>query len=130
MRKGTRYGNREPRGGEPVTRDQMAAALERIGSAAAPAGAGPLSRALAENGLEPGVAEAIQARIEVSCGYPADDLDAAALDEGAASFGDFDTWTVDGGNDRIARELAAGLGDAVRLSAAVSSVAWLIARSG
>jgi monoamine oxidase len=124
VRKGTRYGNREPRGGQPVTRDQVAAALERIGSAPPAAGAGPLSRALAGYGLEPGVAEAIQARIEVSCGYPADDLDAAALEEGAASFGDFDTWTVDGGNDRIARELAAGLGGAVRCSAAVSSLEW------
>ncbi|MGA8333567.1 MAG: FAD-dependent oxidoreductase, partial [Solirubrobacteraceae bacterium] len=40
VRKGTRYGNREPRGGEPVTRDQIAAALERIGSAPPAAGAG------------------------------------------------------------------------------------------
>jgi monoamine oxidase len=124
VRKGTRYGNREPRGGEPVTREQVAAALQRIGSEPLASGAGVLPDALAAYGLEPGVAEAIQARIEVSSGYPADDLDAGALSEGAASFGDFDTHTVDGGNDRIARELAAGLGGAVRLSAAVSSVEW------
>ena len=66
----------------------------------------------------------------MSCGYPADDLDAAALEEGAASFGDFDTWTVDGGNDRIARELAAGLGGAVRCSAACRVWSGLSARSG
>lgn len=124
VRKGTLYGNREPRGGEPVTREQVAAALQRIGSEPPAAGAGLLSAALAAYGLEPGVTEAIQARIEVSCGYPADDLDAGALEEGAASFGDFDTWSVDGGNDRIARELSIGLGGAVRLSAAVSSVEW------
>jgi monoamine oxidase len=126
LRKGTLYGNREPRGGEPVTREEVAAGLRRIGSEPPSAGAGLLSDALAGYGLEPGVAEAIQARIEVSCGYPADDLDAGALSEGAASFGDFDTHTVDGGNDRIARELAAGLGDAVHLSAAATHVGWTV----
>ena len=124
VRKGTRYGNRELRGGEPVTRDQVAAALRRIGSEPPPAGGGVLSDALAGYGLEPGVAEAIRARIEVSSGYPADDLDAGVLDEGASAFGDFDSHTVEGGNDRIARELAAGLGDAVHLSAAVTRVGW------
>ncbi len=46
------------------------------------------------------------------------------LTEGAGAFGDFDSHTVDGGNDRIARELASGLGEAVRLSRPVSRVAW------
>jgi monoamine oxidase len=126
VRKGTRYGNREPRGADrPVTRADVAIALRRIGSSSPlAAGDGTLAGALGAYGLEPGVTEAIRARIEVSCGYPADDLDAGALSEGAASFGDFDTHTVDGGNDRIARELAAGLGDAVRLSVPVSEVAW------
>ena len=124
VRKGTRYGNREPRGGEHVTRSQVSAALRRIGSEPPAAGDGTLAGALGTYGLEPGVVEAIRARIEVSCGYPADDLDAGALSEGAASFGDFDTFTVDGGNDRLARELAAGLRGEVRLSAPVSAVAW------
>ena len=123
VRKGTRYGNREPRSGVPVTRSQVAAALPRIGSAPPAGGDGTLGGALAAYGFEPGVADAIRARIEVSCGYPADDLDAGALSEGAASFGDFDTFTVDGGNDRIARELAVSLGDAVHFSAPVSDVA-------
>lgn len=124
VRKGTRYGNREPRGGEHVTRSQVSAALRRIGSEPPAAGDGTLAGALGAYGLEPGVVEAIRARIEVSCGYPADDLDAGALSEGAASFGDFDTFTVEGGNDRLARELAAGLGGEVRMSAPVSAVAW------
>jgi monoamine oxidase len=124
VRKGTRYGNREPRGGLPVTRSQVAAALARIGSEPPGAGDGTLVGALDAYGLEPGVAEAIRARIEVSCAYPADDLDAGALSEGAASFGDFDTFTVEGGNDRIARELAASVGGPVHLSSPVSSVEW------
>ena len=124
VRKGTRYGNREPRGVGAVTRGQVAAALRRIGSDPPAAPDGTLAGALAAYQLEPGVAEAIRARIEVSCAHGADDLDAGALKEGAASFGEFDTFTVEGGNDRIARELAAGLGAAVHLSAAATHVGW------
>ena len=124
VRKGTRYGNREPRGGRHVTRSRVTAALRRIGSEPPAAGDGTLGGALDTYGLEPGVAEAIRARIEVSCAHPAGDLDAGALSEGAASFGDFDTFTVEGGNDRIARELAASVGGRVHLSSPVSSVAW------
>jgi monoamine oxidase len=125
VRKGTRYGNREARGGGQVTRSQVAAALQRIGSEPPAAGDGTVAGVLDGYGLEPSVAAAIQARIEVSCAYDADDLDAGALKEGAASFGDFDTFTVEGGNDRIARELATGVGTAVHLSAAVTHVSWI-----
>ena len=123
VRKGTLYGNREPRGGShPVSGAEVLAAVTRLGSAP---GAGALADVLGRGEVEPDVAEAIRARFEVSCAYPADDLDSSVLTEGGAgAFGDFDTWTVEGGNDRIARELAAGLHGAVRLSAPVSSVAW------
>jgi monoamine oxidase len=121
VRKGTLYGNREPRGARPVSRAQVMEGVKALGSVPHE---GTLGYVLRASRLEPGVAEAIQARFEVSCAYPADDLGASVLSEGAGAFGDFDTWTVEGGNDRIARELAAGLGDAVRLSAPVSRVAW------
>ena len=121
VRKGTLYGNREPRGAAPVSKAEVLAAVERLGSAPHD---GTLANVLRRSALEPGVADAIQARFEVSCAYPGDDLDAAVLSEGAGAFGDFDTWTVEGGNDRIARELAAGLGEAVQCSAPVSRVAW------
>lgn len=121
VRKGTLYGNREPRAARPVSKADVMAGVKRLGSEPRD---GTLTAALRGGELEAGVAEAIQARFEVSCAYPADDLDASVLTEGAGAFGDFDTWTVEGGNDRIARELAAGLGSAVRLSAPVSRVAW------
>ena len=121
VRKGTLYGNREPRGGRAVSGAEVLAAVARLGSER---GNETLADALRTSGLEPGVAEAIRSRFEVSCAYPADDLDASVLTEGAGAFGDFDTWTVAGGNDRIARELARALGDAVHLSSPVSSVAW------
>ncbi|MBV9604320.1 MAG: FAD-dependent oxidoreductase [Solirubrobacterales bacterium] len=125
VRKGTLYGDREPRGGEPVTREQVRAGAARIASEPGRAdGARTLIDALATYELDPGVAEAIRARIEVSCAYPGEDLMGSVLTEGAAAFGTFDSYTVDGGNDRIARELAASLGDRVRLMSPVRRVAW------
>ena len=122
--KGTRYGDREPKGGEPVTRAEVAEAIAQIASRAPPYGVVTLREALESYALAPGVAEAIRARIEVSCAYPADDLAASVLEEGAAAFGEFDTYTVEGGNDRIAREIAADLGDRVHLASPVRRIAW------
>jgi monoamine oxidase len=124
VRKGTRYGDREPKGGEPVTRAEVAAAIARIASQPPDPGARTMAGALASYRLPSGVAEAIRARIEVSCAYPADDLAASVLEEGAAAFGAFDTYTVEGGNDRIAREIAARLGDRVHLASPVRRIAW------
>jgi monoamine oxidase len=121
VRKGTLYGNREPRGGVAVSQDDVLAAVARLGSAPHD---GTVVDALRDANLDPCVADAIQARIEVSCAYAAGDLDASVLTEGAGAFGHFDTWTVDGGNDRIARELAFRLGDALRLSSPVARVGW------
>ncbi len=123
VRKGTLYGNREPRGGEPVSQAQVVEAIDQIRAMSAVQGEtvyGALTRAR----IGSGVADAIAARLEVSCAYGADDLDASVLREGAGAFGDFDTHTVEGGNDRIARTLAAGLDGAVHLSRPVWEVHW------
>jgi monoamine oxidase len=124
VRKGTHYGDREPRGGLSVSPADVAVVARQIAAAPLPAGAVTLADALRRHELDPGVAQAIQARIEVSCGHPAEDLAADALSEGAAVFGEFDSWTVEGGNDRIAKELAAQLGSALHLSSPVVRVAW------
>ncbi|MGN6869697.1 MAG: flavin monoamine oxidase family protein [Solirubrobacteraceae bacterium] len=125
VRKGTQYGNREPRGGSwAVSAADVAAAMARIGAQPARRAGVTAAEALSGYNLEPGIREAIVARLEVSCAYGFDDLDAAVLSEGAGAFGDFDTSTVDGGNDRVARSLAASLEGAVQLSAPVSSVTW------
>jgi monoamine oxidase len=121
VRKGTLYGNREPRGGVAASQADVLAAVARLASQPH---VGTLADALRAASLDPGVAEVIRARLEVSCAYGADDLDASVLTEGAGAFGDFDAWSVAGGNDRIASSLAARVGDAVRLSAPVSSVTW------
>ncbi len=123
VRKGTQYGDREPRGGEPVSRAQVVEAIDQIRAMSTVHGE-TVNGALARARLGSGVADAIAARLEVSCAYSADDLDASVLREGAGAFGDFDTHTVEGGNDRIAWTLAAGLGDAVRLSRPMRAVRW------
>jgi monoamine oxidase len=124
VRKGTLYGDREPRGGEPVTGEQVVEAIRRLAAAPPAEGAVTLCEALDSYGLPPAVDAAIRARIEVSCAYPTDDLAPSVLVEGAAAFGDFDTYTVEGGNDRIAHEIADGLGDCVHLASPVRRIAW------
>ena len=124
VRKGTLYGDREPKGGEPVTRAQVADAIARIASRPPGPGVRTLADALASYRLLSGVAEAIRARIEVSCAYPADDLAASVLADGAAAFGEFDSYTIDGGNDRIAHELARRLADPVHLASPVQRISW------
>ena len=124
VRKGTLYGDREPKGDSSVTRAEVAGAIAEIASRPPLGGARTLADALGTYGLAAGVTEAIQARIEVSCAYPAEDLAASVLEEGAAAFGQFDTYTVQGGNDRIAQELAAGLGKRVHLASPVRRIAW------
>ncbi len=124
VRKGTLYGYREPRGGrEPVTLAAVGEALERLG-ALAPRPGESVAAALARSALQPAVADAIAARLEVSCAHPADDLEAGALHEGAGSFGTFDSHSLAGGNDVLARALAAELGARMTLGSAVEAVRW------
>ena len=120
-RKGTHYGDREPRGGPAVTPAQLGRAVERLGEAALD---GTVLDALASLGLPAGASEAIAARVEVSSAYPASDLDASVLAETGAGFGRFDTYGVEGGNGRLAEALAAPLGPALLLDAPVEAVEW------
>jgi monoamine oxidase len=118
--KGTLYGDREPRGGPPVTRDELVAADAALRNP----GGGSIADALDRLVPAAGARAAVAARLAVSAAYELDDLDAAALAEGAARFGDFPSHGITGGNDRIALALAERLGGAVHTSAAVSRVAW------
>lgn len=123
VRKGTLYGDREPRGGEQVSRTELAAAAQRLASWPAADREGTALAALTRSGLRPAVAEAIRARVEVSCAHPAEDLDGSVLASAAASFGDFDSYTIEGGNDSLPRVLAGELGEsALHLRASVDRV--------
>jgi monoamine oxidase len=71
--------------------------------------------------VRPEVAEAVRARIEVSCAWNADDL-AASVVEHLASFESAPSHRVDGGNQGLALRLADLLGDRVRTSTEVTKV--------
>ena len=123
VRKGTPYGRREPTGAEAVPQAELEEAFDRIAEGIDQS-AGTVAQAIDKLDLPQPLAALIRARIEVSMGHPADDLLAEVLGEGAATFGDFDSYTVAGGNAMIARALAAELGDAVHLSSPVRRVSW------
>lgn len=123
VRKGTPYGRRVPVGEEAVDEAALEAAFARIGEGP-PAGAASVGEALAALDLEPRLAALLRTRVAISNGHPVDDLDVAALAESASTFGDFDNYTLAGGNMRLAEALAAELGDAVHLSSPVRRVRW------
>jgi len=121
--KGTPYGRRVPIGEEAVAQTDLEGAFDRLAAGEA-ADAASAADAIATLDLDPPLAKLIQTRVAISNGYPADDLAASVLDEGASTFGDFDNHTLEGGNMRLAEALAAELGAAVRLSSPVRRVRW------
>jgi monoamine oxidase len=122
--KGTPYGRRVPRGAEAVPATELEAVFDRIAAGEAPPGAETVADAIEGLGLGARMASLIRARIEVSMGHPADDLRAEVLGEGAASFGDFDSYGVRGGNAELARALAGELGGRIHLSSPVRWLRW------
>jgi monoamine oxidase len=121
--KGTRYGDREPRGGAPTSRERIAAALRTISDAdARGALGGSVVDALESLDLDPAARAAIVARVEVSTAHAAAAQPASILREASAGFGAFDTWTVAGGNQRVADVLAAGVSGRVELGTAVHRI--------
>ena len=128
--KGTLYGDREPRGGPPVTRDELIAADAALRNA----GPGSIADALERLVASAGAREALAARLAVSSAYELEDQDAATLAEGTVGFGDFPSHGIAGGNDRIALALADRLGGGVHTASAVTRVVWsgagIVVRAG
>ncbi len=116
--KGTLYGDREPRDGQPVTRDELLAAVAGLRAAQGATLAEAIDRLAATEGAR----AAIAARLAISTAYELDDQPASILADGAAGFGAFPSHGIDGGNDLLARDLAASLD--VRLGRRVERVAW------
>jgi monoamine oxidase len=119
--KGMAYGRREPRGAEPVSEDELRAAADLIERELDPGvSAGALLDRLE---LRAAVREAIRARVEISTAVPAGEVGADEL-AGVAAFSDAPSHGVAGGNQSLARALAARLGDRLRLGTAVAEIAW------
>ncbi len=125
--KGVRYGQREPRGGISVDaerlHDALATVRDRLVDLHGEAAAVSAKEFLDGLQLDSGAREAIQARLEVSSATTADRVPAETL-AGLAAHSDDVSPSVAGGNQRLATSLAAELGSAVHLSAAVQRVAW------
>jgi monoamine oxidase len=123
--KGMRYGRREFRGGDPVDPQELDAAIQEIERALAEGDHDALSAHELLDGLAIGDAAraAIVARVEISAASDVRAVPAAAL-AGVAHIDGEPSPSVSGGNNRIALELAAGLGNAIQLRSPVRSVAW------
>jgi monoamine oxidase len=125
---GMSYGDREPRGGRPVSRATLRAEVERLGRLVAerrPRLAGmSVAALLDELPLDPAAREAIAARVQISAAQPLDRLAATSLEHAGSTFDTHQSFRVAGGNQRLATGLAARLGEAVRLATPVEAVSW------
>lgn len=117
---GMSYYVREPRGVEGVTVADMQAAAGALARMDRHDGVG-VAELLDRLDVRPEVAEAVRARIEVSCAWDAADLSTRVVDH-VASFEPLPSHRVAGGNQRLALAMAAYLGDRVRLSTPVSRI--------
>jgi monoamine oxidase len=116
--KGMLYANREPRGGEPVTSEQVKEAFDRL--AAEQVDGQAVAEVLANE--PPGVAAALATRAQISNAYDYTDLSVGDLFTETGGINDLPTQTVVGGNTRIADALASSLPDPVRLRTLVKAV--------
>jgi monoamine oxidase len=111
------YGRREPRG-VPVTQAQLRAAARLIEREAP---VGTAADLLARLDVSEPVRTAIRARVEISTAVPASEVGADEL-SGVAAISDAPSFGIAGGNQGLARGLAASLD--VRLRTPVRTIAW------
>jgi monoamine oxidase len=113
---GMSYYVREPRGVAGID----AEALGRAGGAVArTAELGSVADVIAASAIEASLAEAVRARVEISCALEAEKLRPAVL-EHVASFERLPSHRIAGGNQRLARAMADGL--RVELGAPVRAI--------
>jgi monoamine oxidase len=127
------YYVREPRGGEPVTVEEVVIAAAVLAQAAAAAlstvsVAGIAQRVLAappgpSGAISPAAVAAILTRISISWACEVTELSCRALQGPASAFAPNPTYRVAGGNQGIAHAMAARLGDRVRLCCPVRRLA-------
>jgi monoamine oxidase len=122
--KGMRYGNRLPRGGDPVAPEELRAAAEAAGGALA-GGAPDLSarRFLAGLDVSAGAREALLARVEISSANDADLVSARDIG-GIAHVDEEPAPSIAEGNGGLPLALARALGPAVRLGSPVEKIEW------
>ncbi len=117
------YYEREPRGGDPATAQELTNCAELVAAAAAGAPPGTsLADAASAWAGSPAVLAAFLSRVTVTHGADAEILAAASVAGIASDFTRRPSWRVAGGNQRLADGLAGRLGPAVRLNCPARSV--------
>lgn len=119
---GMSYYVREPRGIDRVDAGALARAGRSVANAARGAGARSVVEVVAEAGIAAPLAEAVLARVEISCGLSAGQLASSVL-EHVASFEPLPSHRIVGGNQRLASAMAEDLGrDRVKLATPVHAL--------
>ena len=123
---GMSYYIRTPADRPNVSVDDMATLGGQAAAVAAAEGGGhePLSVAdvLDSIGVSGDTREALEARIEMSTAVRVDQVTAEGTLDAVASFKPGPSWRIAGGNQRLPLEMAAALGDRVRLGTPVETV--------
>jgi len=101
----------------------LAKAGQRLARAAVDAHGGSVADLLGSIDLPAPVADAVRARVEISCALEVDLLHPEVV-EHLASFDPLPSHRIHGGNQQLAEGLARRLGDRVRLGSPVRSVRW------
>jgi monoamine oxidase len=121
---GMSYYVREPRDAAGVDSAALARAGRLVAHASRDEGGRSVSEVVAASGLPPPLAEAVVARIEISCALEADRLAPSVL-EHVASFESSPSQRIAGGNQGLARAMAGGLGEnRVRVATPVRALHW------
>lgn len=124
---GMSYNVREPWGGETTSAAAVASVASAVAAAARRAPRGTslalvLAGLRAAGDLAGAAIAAYESRITVTHGVGAEDLAAAAVDDSTGGFTYEPSHRVAGGNQRVALQLAARLGPAVRLRTPVRAI--------
>jgi monoamine oxidase len=119
---GMSYYVREPRGAGEVDATALGNAGVTVASAARASGARSVVEVVAATGIERPLAEAVLARIEISCALEATRLAPSVL-EHVAAFEPLPSHRIAGGNQRLAEAMAERVGrDRVRLNTPVAAL--------
>jgi monoamine oxidase len=121
-------GLREPRGGIGATQgavqDEVTRLQRLLDDGRVELAARSAAEALDELVADPGIRQAIAARLQVTWARPVGQLAASVLERLGATFSTAESLRVTGGNQRIALRLAERLGPRLRLNSAADFVEW------
>jgi len=116
---GMSYYVREPRGAEGLDAAALARAGGTVAKSAGAGTGGSVADVISAAGLPPSLADAVRARVEISCALEANRLGPSVLAH-VASFEPLPSHRVAGGNQRLAEAMANALGpDRLRLNTPV-----------